>query len=161
MPVIADTAYPRLPAEPGSAELEAFTPEAAELAFVRQRTRRPGPRLALLVLLKGFQRLGYVVRIAAVPSAIIDHVAAAAGLPDAVPEIAGYDDTGYRVRLSALVRGYVGVAGYDREPVGIAPAVKLREAARRQHQHGSEQQEARTRVESTDPDHDASPLLRP
>ena len=50
MPVIADTAYPRLPAELGPTELEAFTPEAAELAFARQRTRRPGPRLALLVL---------------------------------------------------------------------------------------------------------------
>jgi Domain of unknown function (DUF4158) len=129
VPVIADTAYPRLPAEAGPAELEAFTPEAAELAFARQRTRRPGPRLALLVLLKGFQRLGYVVRIAAVPSAIIDHVAAAAGLPDAVPEIAGYDATSYRVRLSALVRGYVGVAGYDREARGVAVRACI-EAAR-------------------------------
>ncbi len=31
MPVIADTAYPRLPTVPGAAELEAFTPEPAEL----------------------------------------------------------------------------------------------------------------------------------
>ena len=129
MPAIADTAYPRLPAEPGPAELEAFTPEAAELAFARQRTRRPGPRLVLLVLLKGFQRLGYVVRIAAVPSAIIDHVAEAAGLPDAVPEIAGYDDTSYRVRLSALVRGFVGVSGYDRGAHGVAVRASI-EAAR-------------------------------
>jgi TnpA family transposase len=129
VPVIADTAYPRLPAELGPTELEAFTPEAAELAFARQRTRRPGPRLALLVLLKGFQRLGYVVRIAAVPSAIIDHVAAAAGLPDAVPEIAGYDATSYRVRLSALVRDYVGVAGYDRDARGVAVRACI-EAAR-------------------------------
>jgi hypothetical protein len=129
VPVIADTAYPRLPAEPGPAELEAFTPEAAELAFARRRTRRPGPRLALLVLLKGFQRLGYVVRIAAVPGAVVDHVAAAAGLTDAVPEIARYDDTGYRVRLSALVRSHVGVAGYDREARGIAVRACI-EAAR-------------------------------
>ena len=59
MPVIADTAYPRLPAEPGPAELDAFTPDAAELAFAARRTRRPAPRLALLVLLKTFQRLGH------------------------------------------------------------------------------------------------------
>lgn len=39
VPVISDIAYPRLPCEPGTAELEAFTPRAAELAFVRQRTR--------------------------------------------------------------------------------------------------------------------------
>jgi hypothetical protein len=35
MPVIADTAYPRLPAEPEPAELEALTPEAAEIAFAQ------------------------------------------------------------------------------------------------------------------------------
>jgi len=120
MPVIADTAYPRLPAEPGPAELESFTPEPAELAFARQETRQPGPRLALLVLLKAFQRLGYVVRIAAVPRAIIDHIARVAGLADAIPQIAGYDDTSYRVRLSALVREFLGVAGYDREARRVA-----------------------------------------
>ena len=64
MPVIADTAYPRLPGNPGPAELEAFTPEPAELAFARQRTRQPGPRLALLVLLKTFQHLGRITRLA-------------------------------------------------------------------------------------------------
>ena len=44
MPVIADTAYPRLPAEPNAAEMEAFTPEPPKLAFARQRTRQPGRR---------------------------------------------------------------------------------------------------------------------
>ena len=129
MPVIADTAYPRLSAEPGPAELEAFTPEVAELAFARQRTRQPGPRLALLVLLKTFQRLGYCVRIADVPETIIAHIAASAGLAGTVYEIDAYDDTTYRVRLAALVRGFVGVAGYDREARGIAARACI-EAAR-------------------------------
>ncbi len=120
MPVISDTVYPRLPAEPTQAELEAFTPEAAELAFARQRTRHPGPRLALLVLLKDFQRLGRLVRIADVPAAFVAHVAACAHLVGTIPEVAGYGDSTYRVRLSALVRGYVGVTGYDREARGIA-----------------------------------------
>jgi len=115
VPVIADTAYPRLPAELATAELEAFTPEAAELAFARQRTRRSGPRLALLVLLKTFQRLGYFPNLADVPAAIVAHVAAAADVAGAVPEIASYNDTTYRVRLAALVRDFVGVAGYDGE----------------------------------------------
>jgi hypothetical protein len=106
VPVITDTTYPRLPADPGAAELDAFTPDAAELAFVRQRTRHSGPRLALLVLLKTFQRLGYFVRLADVPIAIIVHIAAFASLDAAVHEIGGYDDTTYRVRLSALVRGF-------------------------------------------------------
>jgi len=129
VPVIADTAYPRLSAEPMTSELEAFTPEAAELAFARGRTRQPGPRLALLVLLKAFQRLGYAVRLTDVPAAFAFHVAASAGLTSAVPEIAGYDDTTYRVRLLALVRSFVGVAGYDREARGMAARACV-EAAR-------------------------------
>jgi hypothetical protein len=120
VPVIADTAYPRLPAEPDPAELEAFTPDPAEIAFARQRTRQPGPRLALLVLLKTFQRLGYVARLADMPDALVAHVAASANLVGAVPAIAGYDDSSYRARLAALVRGYVGVAAYNRTARGIA-----------------------------------------
>ena len=129
MPVIADTAYPRLPAEPTLAELEVFTPEPAELAFARQRTRQPGPRLALLVLLKTFQHLGRVVRLVDVPAGVIGHIAAIAGLADNTGELAGYGDTTYRVRLAALVRGYVGVNGYDREARGIAVRACI-EAAR-------------------------------
>ena len=129
MPVIADTAYPRLPVDPTSAELEAFTPEPAELAFARERTRQPGPRLALLVLLKTFQHLGRVIRLADVPAAVIDHIAAVAGLASDADELAGYGDTTYRVRLAALVRDYVGVTGYDREARGIAARACI-EAAR-------------------------------
>jgi TnpA family transposase len=129
VPVIADTAYPRLPGEPDAGELEAFTPDAAELAFVRRRTRRPGPRLALLVLLKAFQRLGYLVRLADVPAALVAHVAASAGLSGAISGIASYDETSYRARLAAEVRDFVGVAGYDRAARGIAAGACV-EAAR-------------------------------
>src|SRR3954449_4815738 len=129
MPVIAETAYPRLPAEPEPAELEAFTPEPAEIAFARQKTRQPGPRLALLVLLKTFQRLGRVVRFADVPTGIIDHIAAAAGLASNTGELVGYGDTTDRVRLAALVRGYVGVTGYNRAARGITARACI-EAAR-------------------------------
>lgn len=129
MPVIADTAYPRLPADPGPAELEAFTPEPAELAFARQRTRQPGPRLALLVLLKTFQHLGRIIRLADIPAGIVNHVAASAGLASHTGELTGYGDTTYRVRLAALVRSYVGVAGYDHEARGIAAQACI-EAAR-------------------------------
>lgn len=129
MPVIADTAYPRLPADPSPADLEAFIPEAAEIAFARQRTRQPAPRLALLVLLKTFQHLGYFVRLADVPVSIIAHVAAISGLDAAVPDIGSYDDTTYRVRLSTLVLGFVGVEGYDRQARSVAAQACI-EAAR-------------------------------
>ncbi len=129
MPVISDTAYPRLSSEPGAAELEAFTPEAVELAFARQRTRQPGPRLALLVLLKAFQRLGYAVRLADIPPVLVARVAASAGLAGAASELASYDDTSYRIRLIALVRGFTDVAGYDREARGMVARACV-EAAR-------------------------------
>lgn len=43
--------------------------------------------------------------------------------------MAGYDDTSYRIRLMALVRGFIGVAGYDREAHGMASQACI-EAAR-------------------------------
>lgn len=65
---VSDTAYPRLKAHPTDAELEElFTPTLAEMAFALKQTRRPTPRVALLVLLKTFQRLGYFPLFANVP----------------------------------------------------------------------------------------------
>jgi TnpA family transposase len=129
LPVIADTAYPRLTASPTGAGLEAFTPTAAELSFAQRNTRRSGPRLALLILLKTFQRLGYFVQIAAVPEPIVSHVAASARLSNAVTGLAAYDGTTYRTRLLKLVRSYVGVSDYDGTARGVATRASL-EAAR-------------------------------
>lgn len=133
MPVIANTAYPRLSAHPPPAELEtAFTPTAAEIAFAARRSRQPVPRLALLVLLKAFQRLGYFPMLAAVPAAVVEHIARGAGvLPtdDIAAAIAAYDGTTYRVRLAGLVRTYLGVIPYDRSARAAAVQVCL-EAAR-------------------------------
>src|SRR5436190_1119369 len=41
--------------------------------FVHRRTRQPGPRLALLVLLKTFQRLGYFIPLGQVPTPVVEH----------------------------------------------------------------------------------------
>jgi TnpA family transposase len=132
VPVITDTAYPRLASSPSSIELEeAFTPKTAELAFAARRTRRPGPRLALLVLLKTFQRLGYFVQIADVPAVIVTHIGATAGLRDAADDLAGYDDTTYRTRLMALVRGFLNVSGYDPKARGLAVRASLAAARTR------------------------------
>src|SRR3954454_4727562 len=113
MPLIRDTAYPRLAASPGAAELACFAPTPAELAFVTGRTRRAGPRLALLVLLKTFQHLGYFVLLRDVPAAIVDLLADSAGLADA-GTLSDYDNSTYRSRLMALVREFVGVSGDGR-----------------------------------------------
>lgn len=131
MPVIADTAYPRLSASPGQAELnEAFTPTAAEIAFAVRSTQRPATRLALLVLLKAFQRLGYFIQFADLPSAVASHVATAAGVPTAVVAGLGkYDGSTYRMRLMGLVRGFLSVCAYDATAHRLAVAASL-EAAR-------------------------------
>jgi Domain of unknown function (DUF4158) len=130
VPVVADTAYPRLATNPGSLELEeAFTPTVIELSFAARRTRRPGPCLALIVLLKTFQRLGYFVLLGDVPAPIVARVASAAGLPGLVDELASYDGSTYRTRLMELVRSYVGVAGYDRSARAVAVGASL-EASR-------------------------------
>ncbi len=114
MPTLADTAYPRLRASPDDTELaNAFTPSPEELAFAAKRTRQPGPRLALIVMLKTFQRLGYFVQPSDVPPPILAHVATRTGLIHSVAEFATYDATSsYRTRLMALVREHVGVAAY-------------------------------------------------
>ena len=76
----SDTAYPLLPASPTSRELaDVYTPDLFELKFAEERTREAGPRVALLVLLKTFRRLGYFVKFADVPASIIRHIAHAAG----------------------------------------------------------------------------------
>jgi hypothetical protein len=81
----ADTAYPVLTASPPATELtEAYTPDLFELKFAEERTREAGPRVALLVLLKTFQRLGYFAQLAEVPQSIVRNIAQTVGY-DVVP----------------------------------------------------------------------------
>ena len=131
MPTLADTAYPRLRASPDEAELaDAFTPSPNEFAFATRRTRRPGPRLALLVMLKTFQRLGHFAQPSDIPSAIVAHVADAAGLGPAVSEFGAYDAaSSYRSRLMALVREHIGVAAYGPSARKVATVAAI-EASR-------------------------------
>src|SRR5208337_3352866 len=131
MPTLADTAYPRLRVSPDGAELsDAFTPTPDELAFAVKRTRQPGPRLALLVMLKTFQRLGHFAQPDDVPPIIVAHIAAATALGDAVAEFDAYGTaSSYRSRLMALVRDYVGVAAYG-PPARKAATVAAIEVSR-------------------------------
>ncbi len=131
MPTLADTAYPRLRVSPDGAELsDAFTPTPDELAFAVKRTRQPGPRLALLVMLKTFQRLGHFAQPDDVPPIIVAHIAAATALGDAVAEFDAYGTaSSYRSRLMTLVRDYVGVAAYG-PPARKAATVAAIEVSR-------------------------------
>ena len=112
MTTIADTAYPRLRTTPDEAKLgEAFTPTSEDLAFPAGPTRRSGPRLTLLVMLKTFQLLGYFPRPADVSPVIAAHIAAALE-PELGLTTVDAQASSYQSRLMALVRGHVGVAAY-------------------------------------------------
>ncbi len=68
MTSIERTAYPRFKRNPTVRELlEVYTPSQEEIEFARATTRGEGALLSLVVMLKGFQRLGYFPRPDAVP----------------------------------------------------------------------------------------------
>src|SRR5512135_285015 len=132
MPVISDTAYPRLSSNPSDGEFDALTPGEDEISFALRNTRQPGPRLALLIYLKTFQRLGYFVPITDVPEAIITRIAEATRLTSVVAGVADYDDTTYPIRLRKLVRDYAGVSGYDRAARGVVAGASMTAARTRE-----------------------------
>jgi len=109
----SDTAYPILKESPTGRELqELFTPNLAELGFALENTRQPVPRLGLLLLLKSFQKLGYFVRLAEIPSPIALHIAKAVGWNQVPDGLSAYDASTARFRHMALVRSYMGVTPF-------------------------------------------------
>ena len=71
--ILHETAYPRLKRSISNEELhESYTPSADELALADEASKGTGPKICLLVLLKGFQRLGYFDRLRDVPKPIDD-----------------------------------------------------------------------------------------
>jgi hypothetical protein len=93
------TAYPRFKRMVSVHELvEAFTPVAAEVEWARGRSQGESNFLALVVLLKCYQRLGYFPKLADVPVVVINHVRAALGLADDVAAVHESDRTLWRHR---------------------------------------------------------------
>ncbi len=79
------TAYPRFRRSVPMKELqESFSPSESEINWARERTRTPEHLLALLLLLKAFQRLGCFPDLFEVPLSIVDHVRGVLGQASAV-----------------------------------------------------------------------------
>ena len=73
------TAYPRLPSMISVRELaEAFTPTVAEVKWARTSVIGPQALVALLVMLKCYQRLGYFPQWERVGPEVVEHVRARA-----------------------------------------------------------------------------------
>ncbi len=108
MASIERTAYPRFKRTVTARELhESFTPSLGEIDWARELTRSPEHLLALVVLLKAFQRLGYFPDLYEVPIAVVEHVRGYLDMASAVEAVHDSDRTAERHR--AWIRERVGV----------------------------------------------------
>src|SRR5215467_3731685 len=89
MTSIERTAYPRFTRAPSVKELrDLYTPTPTDVAFVVTKARGPAQKLALVILLKVYQRLDYFPDPHSIPAAVISHIRAVMKLPsDLVPDI--------------------------------------------------------------------------
>jgi len=110
MPSVHETAYPRLKSSFSPAELaEIFTPKTDELRLAVSVATGRSARLAFLVMLKTFQRLGYFVPLASVPTTIVEHIGQATGLTPQADGFARYDVSGTRLRHATTIRRHLGI----------------------------------------------------
>lgn len=113
MPSIHETAYPRLKGSLTQTELEkCYTPNEVELELAFGAVNGKAARLAFLVLLKTFQRLGYFVQLSDVPDRLVAHLAKALKSKK-TPNLSDYDDSGTRRRHVALIREFMQVRAFD------------------------------------------------
>lgn len=108
MPTLQETAYPRLKSRPSARDLAAlYTPSPDEIALAQSSTHGEVALLGFLVLLKTFQRLGYFILVAQVPSPILEQIARATHTEAALPALSGYDTSGTRFRHLNVIRQHL------------------------------------------------------
>jgi TnpA family transposase len=116
MTSIHETAYPRLKPDPSAKDLiEIYTPTAEEIAFVATLSRRPAGRIAALLHLKLFQRLGCFIHLDNVPIPIRDHVVGCAGLGrcPSLTALKRFERSGSRHAVVTALRRYLNVRVLD------------------------------------------------
>ncbi|MGW1710047.1 DUF4158 domain-containing protein [Streptomyces sp. NPDC002206] len=120
------TAYPRFKRTISSRELhESFTPGPSEVAWARGKARSAEHLLALVVLLKSYQKLGCFPDLAEVPALVVEHVRDLLGLGE---EVAPTHDSARMLRHHrTIVRERLGVV-YDKEKARKISAAAIYEA---------------------------------
>lgn len=114
MPTINDTAYPRLKSSISEKELkEIYTPTSEEFNLAHTITNRTAMRIAFLVLLKTYQRIGYFLPLHKVPRQIAEHISLIYGVHYEAMEWEAYDVSGSRHRHTARIREYLGIRKFD------------------------------------------------
>jgi Domain of unknown function (DUF4158) len=113
MASIERTAYPRFKAPLTTQELtRLYTPTTEEVTLAQHQTSSPRRQFLVLVLLKAFQRLGYVPKLAEIPVAIINHIRGCLHLSSELAE----EDTDRRTlyRYHCAIREYLHVTVYGK-----------------------------------------------
>jgi hypothetical protein len=127
MASIERTAYPRFRRAVPNRELhEVYAPSLDEVAWARGLTRSDEHLLALVVLLKCFQRLGYFPKLDDVPEVIVAHVRDCLGLEDQIRAEPESDRTLWRHR--EFVRRRLGVI-YEPDRARTIAEAAIRTAA--------------------------------
>jgi TnpA family transposase len=134
MSSIHETAYPRFKPDLSQRELEdIYTPTNKERIFSQRNAHTAVARLALMVLLKTVQRLGYFVKLAEVPRPIISHIAKCMGARARTQRgLHTYEQYGSRHRLLELIRHYLDIKSTIGETSGIILSAALQAAETKQ-----------------------------
>jgi TnpA family transposase len=112
MASLHESAYPRLKPDPTAKELhDVYTPSAEETAFAAENVQRPFARLAFIIQMKLFQRLGYFMPLSEVPQQIREHIVSTCGFIK-IPrdaEFIKYDTSGNRQLDRNTLRNYFNI----------------------------------------------------
>jgi TnpA family transposase len=112
MTAIKDTAYPRFKPDPNAKDLEeAYTPTVEETAFVASIAEQPRIRLAVMLHLKAYQKMGRFVTLDEVPERVVRHVADVMGYRRvfSLDDLAAYDASRRKREHTKALRDYLGV----------------------------------------------------
>ncbi|MGG0645668.1 Tn3 family transposase [Bacillus mycoides] len=115
MPSIQDTIYPRIKHNLSTEDLRSvYTPTRSEIEWTSLKTKGTLQQLALLILLKTVQNLGFFTRISDIPPIIIKHIAQSAQLPIPIEtEWEAYSKTRTIKRHYHFVRRYLKIQQFD------------------------------------------------
>jgi TnpA family transposase len=114
MTAIHETAYPRIRSQLSDKDLESrYTPTPDDLAFVQQATKSSVAAFGGIVLLKTCQRLGYFPTFEALPSRLIQYLAATMGIltPDVL--LHQYEHRGFRRWHVPQIRTHLGLTAFS------------------------------------------------
>jgi hypothetical protein len=130
---IHDTAYPRLKSQFSRQELsDIFTPTASEVELAHSVAKSTGFRIAFLVLLKSFGRLGHFPQLHKVPRQLAEYISRFYGVHYDAIEWKAYDASGSRYRHIDAIRSHFGIKSFDENAQQIL-STTMRQAALLRH----------------------------